>query len=299
MPGRTGSLFVALVGALAVAAAPAHARPDRPAHRHHVTAHRAVAPQLADEFNGPAGAPPDPWGWTPEVGGGGWGNDELQTYTDRPANASLDGRGHLAIVARREPAVGPDGIPRAFTSTRLTTATKVEFRYGRLEARVRVPAGRGLLSQVWALGADVWERGWPQSGEIDLMEVLGERPTRVVGSLHGPSRDGSAWALNTEGSSGVSLAAGFHTYRMRWSPGRITMALDGRTYAIYTRSRLPGGARWAFDKPFFLVLDVAVGGRWPGAPDATTPFPATMLVDWIRLYDARTRGSDRRPGGRR
>lgn len=300
-------LLAALTPAVLAVALPAAAQ-ARP-HRHHVARHHhaaaaqpehavAVRPRGAavasdsttsfwsDDFSGPAGAAPDASRWSAEVGGGGWGNQELQTYTAPPANAALDGAGHLAITARPETVTGPDGITRDYTSARLITKTHMTFRYGRVDARVRVPAGRGLLAQVWALGDDVWTVGWPESGEIDLMEVLGGRPDTVVGSLHGPLDGGApyaAWARSTETTAPASLAAGFHTYTMVWSPKGITMALDGRTYATYARSAVPAGGRWVFDKPFFLVLNLAVGGTWPGAPDATTPWPATMLVDWIRL----------------
>jgi beta-glucanase (GH16 family) len=150
-----------------------------------------------------------------------------------------------------------------------------------------VPAGRGLLAQFWALGDDVWTAGWPESGEIDVMEVLGERPGTVVGSLHGPLDGGApyaAWARSTETTAPRSLAAGFHTYSAQWGPKSITMALDGRTYATYPRAVVPAGGRWVFDKPFFLVLNLAVGGVWPGAPEASTALPATMLVDSVRVY---------------
>jgi beta-glucanase (GH16 family) len=243
-------------------------------------------PVWSDEFSGPAGAAPDPARWTAELGGHGWGNQELQTYTGARANAALDGAGRLAIRARREAVTGADGVARDFTSARLMTKGKFTFRYGRVEARIRVPAGRGLLAQFWAVGDDVWTAGWPESGEIDVMEVLGERPATVVGSLHGPLDGGApyaAWARSTETTASRSLAAGFHTYSATWSPKSITMALDGRTYATYSRAIVPAAGRWVFDKPFFLVLDLAVGGVWAGAPGAATAWPATMLVDSIRV----------------
>ena len=247
---------------------------------------QTASPVWADEFAGPAGAPPAATRWVAEVGGGGWGNQELQSYTARPQNAALDGAGHLAITARRETYTGPDGITRDFTSARLITKGRFTFRYGRVDARIKVPAGTGLLAQFWALGDDVWDVGWPESGEIDVMEVLGGRPRAVVGSLHGPLDNGVAWASwarNTETVAPTSLAAGYHTYSATWSATSISMALDGKTYASYTPADVPAGGRWVFDKPFFLVLNLAVGGVWPGAPAAATAFPARMLVDWVRV----------------
>jgi beta-glucanase (GH16 family) len=281
-----GAIVVCVLAAALPAAADArtHQRP-----RKAVAADGARVPAFSDEFAGPAGAAPAPARWNAELGGNGWGNQELQTYTGAAANAALDGAGRLAITARREPVTGADGIARDFTSARLMTKGRFTFRYGRVEARIRVPAGRGLLAQFWAVGDDVWTAGWPESGEIDVMEVLGERPATVVGSLHGPLDGGApyaAWARNTETTASSSLAAGFHTYSAQWSSTSITMALDGRTYATYRRSAVPAGGRWVFDKPFFLVLDLAVGGVWAGAPDASTAWPATMLVDSVRVYGA-------------
>jgi beta-glucanase (GH16 family) len=281
----------AIVACVLAAALPAGA--DARTHRRTskaLAAGGAQVPLWSDEFTGPAGAAPDPARWTAELGGNGWGNQELQTYTGAASNAALDGAGRLAITARRETVTGADGIARDFTSARLMTKGHFTFRYGRVEARIRVPAGRGLLAQFWAVGDDVWTAGWPESGEIDVMEVLGERPATVVGSLHGPLDGGApyaAWARSTETTASRSLAAGFHTYSAQWSPTSISMALDGRTYATYPRSVVPAAGRWVFDKPFFLVLDVAVGGVWAGAPDASTPWPATMLVDSVRVYAAR------------
>jgi beta-glucanase (GH16 family) len=281
-----GAIVVCVLAAALPAAADArtHQRP-----RKAVAADGARVPVFSDEFAGPAGAAPDPARWNAELGGNGWGNQELQTYTGAAGNAALDGAGRLAITARHEAVTGADGIARDFTSARLMTKGHFTFRYGRVEARIRVPAGRGLLAQFWAVGDDVWTAGWPESGEIDVMEVLGERPATVVGSLHGPLDGGApyaSWARSTETTAPRSLAAGFHTYSAQWSPTSISMALDGRTYATYRRSAVPAGGRWVFDKPFFLVLDLAVGGVWAGAPDASTAWPATMLVDSVRVYAA-------------
>jgi beta-glucanase (GH16 family) len=237
----------------------------------------------SDEFNGPAGSSPDPSKWTFDVGGGGWGNKELEYYTPRPTNASLDGHGHLAIVARRETYSG-QGVTRAYTSARLKTQGVFSTTYGRIEASIKIPAGRGLWPAFWAVGEDIETLGWPASGEIDVMESLGDGFT-LYGSLHGPERgDPRGYGMTISHRSAVSLASGFHTYGVTWNASEITFTFDGVSYATRTPAELAAGQHWAFNKPFFLILNLAVGGDWPGAPAASTQFPATMLVDWVRVY---------------
>jgi beta-glucanase (GH16 family) len=236
----------------------------------------------ADEFRGPAGARPDRRKWGFETGHG-WGDEELQGYTDRRANASLDGKGRLRITARRERFRHPDGFTSRYTSARLTTQHKLELAYGRIEARVRVPAARGLLPAFWALGNNLDSAGWPASGEIDVMEVNGAKPRLVSGNLHGPRRGHKDFSLGGNRRTARPLSKGFHVYGVRWSPNRIAFTLDGEVYAVRTRAHLPRGARWPFNRPFFLLFTLPVGGTWLGPPDATTPWPATMLVDWVRV----------------
>jgi beta-glucanase (GH16 family) len=239
-----------------------------------------------DEFNGRRGSRPNPRKWSFETGYG-WGDGELQSYTRRPSNAALDGRGHLAITARRERYTGPDGRTANYTSARLNSRAKLEFAYGRVEARIRVPRGRGLLPAFWALGTNLDTVGWPAAGEIDVMEVYGNDPFTVHGTLHGPRAGYEDYALEATRRTRVALARSFHVYGVSWSPRRIAFRLDGETYAVRTASELPGGASWSFDHSFFLLLTLAVGPRWLGAPDATTPWPATMLVDWVRVRAGR------------
>jgi beta-glucanase (GH16 family) len=237
------------------------------------------------EFNGSAGTPVDPRSWNTETGGAGWGNNELQTYTNLPENVALDGHGALAITARRETVTGSDGITRAYTSARLDTIGKFNFLYGRVQARIKVPAGQGFLPAFWALGSDISSVGWPASGEIDMMEVLGNDPSQVMGSLHTPLVEGStnAASCTTAYEAPQQLSSGFHVYGMDWTPGRIQMSIDGQPYATYTPADASCGT-WVFDKPISLMLTLAVGGNWPGAPNQSTPFPAKMLVDWIRYW---------------
>jgi beta-glucanase (GH16 family) len=238
----------------------------------------------SDEFSGTAGASPGSQ-WQFDTGGTGWGNEELESYTSRPANAELDGQGHLAITARAEKYTGKDGITRSYTSARLQTLKTFQFQYGLVEARIQVPAGQGLVAQFWALGSEAYEGSdaWPACGEIDTAEVLGSEPNIVNGTLHAPW----PWAptgVQGQAESATPLSAGFHTYSVEWEPERISFMLDGSVYKTITPADLPAGAAWPFKHPYFLLLDLAVGGEWPGSPNASTHFPAQMLVDWVHVW---------------
>jgi beta-glucanase (GH16 family) len=238
----------------------------------------------SDEFNGPTGASPGPQ-WQFDTGGGGWGNEELESYTARPVNAELDGQGHLAITARAEKYTGKDGITRDYTSARLQTLNTFQFQYGLVEARIQVPAGQGLVAQFWALGSEAYEgsEAWPACGEIDTAEVLGSEPNVVNGTLHAPW----PWAptgIQGQAESATPLSAGFHTYSVEWEPERISFMLDGTVYKTITPADLPAGSAWPFKHPYFLLMDLAVGGEWPGSPNASTHFPAQMLVDWVHIW---------------
>ena len=258
--------------------------------RRSVRAHKASTARLiwSDDFSGSAGAAPNSAKWQLESGGGGWGNDELEYYTGRPNNVSLDGGGHLAITARAETYTGPDGVTRNYTSARIQTKGLFATAYGRIEARIKLPAGRGLWPAFWALGQGIDTIGWPWCGEFDVMENLGSDPFTVYGSIHGPqagARRGQ-YGLTTAVRSRSSLATGFHTYGVTWSPDRIVFSLDGVAYSTRTPASLAPGQRWVFNQRFFLLLNLAVGGDWPGSPGAGTHFPATMLVDWVRVYSS-------------
>lgn len=245
----------------------------------------------ADEFNGPRGRLADARRWRYEHGGR-WGAGELQYYTSRDdpsPNAVLDGRGHLAITARKETRTEPDGTTHDYTSARLSTANRFAFAYGRVDARIRVVSGRGLISAFWALGSDLDTVGWPQSGEFDVVEVLGSRPSVTLASIHGPDDYGAPYALNTEHEAAEPLDRRFHVYSVSWSPRHLEFFLDGKRYATYTPASLADGHAWTFKHPFYLVLTLSVGGSWAGPPDAGTRFPARLLVDWIRVRrNART-----------
>ncbi len=231
-----------------------------------------------DDFEGPAGQPPDSSKWGYDLGTG-WGNSQLEYDTDRTDNAALDGQGHLAVVARRESYSGS-----GYTSARINTLGRFDRARGRFEARIRLPAGQGLWPAFWLLGGDFARVGWPDCGEIDIMEYRGQEPRVVHGSLHGPGYSGggaltSKFTLPEEG-----FDAGFHVFAVEWEKDRITWYVDDTIYKVVTRDDLPRETQWVFDHPFFIILNVAVGGNFVGPPNASTVFPQTMLVDWVRVY---------------
>jgi beta-glucanase (GH16 family) len=231
----------------------------------------------SDEFNGPAGAPVDPKKWTFDTGAGGWGNNELETYTNSTENVFQDGSGNLVIRALKTGA-------NSYTSGRIKTQGKFDFQYGRAEARIKIPYGQGIWPAFWMLGNDIDRVGWPECGEIDIMENVGKEPSTIHGTVHGPGYSGSAgiggpYAL----PAGKRFADDFHVYAVEWSPQSVAFFVDGAKYFEVTPARLPAGKTWAYQHPFFLILNVAVGGMWPGNPDPTTTFPQQMLVDWVRV----------------
>jgi beta-glucanase (GH16 family) len=217
--------------------------------------------------------------WQRETGSHGWGNRELQSYTSKAGNILVNAD-RLAITARRERA--PDGTD-AFTSARLNS--RFAATYGRIEARIRTPRGAGLLPAFWMLGADSHSLPWPYCGEIDIMESLGQRePSTVHASLHGPDDRGQPWQLTTSLVTDHQLADGFHTYTLDWWPHSIQMSFDGRAYASFAPEDLPHDQGWPFNKPYYLLLNVAVGGDWPGTPSPALPFPQSMQIDYVRWW---------------
>jgi beta-glucanase (GH16 family) len=238
----------------------------------------------SDEFEGLAGATVDATRWRFDVGGGGWGNQELQSYTDRARNAHLSGDGALVIDVLREGHTGPDGIPREFTSARLKTQGTFAETYGRFEARLKVPHGQGIWPAFWMLGTDITSAGWPACGEIDVMEHIGREPALVHGTIHGPGYSGGSGIGSAFTLPAGRFADDFHVFAVEWDRDVLRWYVDGQLYLTRTPAHLPTGTRWVFDHPFFLILNVAVGGTWPGPPDATTVFPQRMLVDYVRVY---------------
>jgi beta-glucanase (GH16 family) len=243
----------------------------------------------SDEFNGKNGSLPDPAKWTYDVGGTGWGNHELEYYTTRRENARIE-NGNLVITARQELYKAPDGTEFDYTSARLKTQGLFSQAYGRFEARIKLPAGQGLWPAFWMLGDNFGSAGWPKCGEIDIMENVGKEPGINHGSLHGPSSTAATSDLTATISlpAGQQLSDGFHVYAVEWEPDAIRFYLDANLYATFSAAQWPPGGTWVFDHRFFLILNVAIGGDWPGSPDDSTEFPQTMLVDYVRVYKRKT-----------
>lgn len=231
-----------------------------------------------DEFVGAAGTLPNATNWGFDVGTG-WGNAQLEYDTNRPENAQLDGAGHLRIIARQESWLGSN-----HTSARMTTAGKQEFKYGRFEARLKVPTGQGLWPAFWLLGADLNTVGWPQTGEIDIMEARGQEPTVNHGSLHGPGYSGGGALTRRYTLTSGRFDTEFHTYRVDWSASRISWYVDGQLYHEVNKGDQPGA--WVYDHTFYIILNVAVGGGFVGAPNGSTTFPQELVVDWVRVSQA-------------
>jgi beta-glucanase (GH16 family) len=234
----------------------------------------------SDEFNGAAGSAPDGSRWRYDIGGSGWGNNEQQYYTNSTRNAALDGAGNLVITARRE---NPSNFQChygtcQYTSARLLTSGTFTQTYGRFEARMKLPFGQGIWPAFWMLGTPV---NWPTSGEIDIMENVGREPNTTHGTVHGPGYSG-AGGIGGAYDNG-RFADAFHVFTVDWAPDSITWYVDGNQYFRITPASLNGN-QWVFNHPFFLILNLAVGGHWPGYPDGSTTFPQTLTVDYVRAY---------------
>ncbi|MFD6285344.1 family 16 glycosylhydrolase [Streptomyces sp. NPDC060205] len=268
------ALPAALVAAASVAPA-AHADP---------TPRAAQAVTFSDTFDGAAGSGVDQGKWQVETGDN-VNNHERQYYTAGNNNAKLDGQGHLVIEARREnPANYQCWYGSCeYTSARLNTSGKFTATYGHVEARMKIPRGQGIWPAFWMLGQDIGDVGWPNSGEIDIMENVGFEPGTVHGTLHGPGYSGSGGiGAGYSLPNGEAFADAFHTFAVDWSPNKITWSVDGTVYQTRTPADLNGNT-WVFDKPFFLILNLAVGGYWPGDPDGSTSFPQQLVVDEVKV----------------
>lgn len=243
---------------------------------------------FSDEFNGRRGTRVNAAKWTAEIGGQGWGNQELEFYTDSAENAFLDGKGSLVIKAIKK------DLPPSFncwygqcryTSARLVTKGKFDFKYGRFEARIKIPRGQGMWSAFWLLGNNVDSVGWAQCGEIDIMENIGREPLTVHGTIHGPGYSGAnSIGAPFNSANNQKFADDFHIYATERSENKIAFYVDGTLYKTITPQDLPAGKVWVYDHPFFIILNFAVGGNWGGNPDATTVFPQEMLIDYVRVY---------------
>ena len=245
----------------------------------------ASTPVWQDEFNQSVGTGPDLAKWVFDLGDNGWGNKELQTYTDTRENSfvvadpeATDGRA-LVLKAVRTPSGG-------YTSARLKTHGKFAIGRGRIEARLKLPRGQGIWPAFWMLGENIDRLPWPACGEIDIVELIGHKPGTLFGTLHGPGYSGQH-GLNqaTVLPGGATFNDAYHVFAVDWQPGRIDWLLDGKIYHTLTPANLPPGKKWVFDDiSCFLLLNLAVGGVWPGYPDHTTQFPQEYRIDYVRVY---------------
>jgi beta-glucanase (GH16 family) len=229
-----------------------------------------------DEFNGTA---LDLTSWGFDVGGSGWGNNELQYYTNnRPENIYLD-NGKLIIQAKKEAFMSS-----SYTSSRILTKGKKEFTFGRIDIRAKLPVAKGIWPALWMLGKKIDQTNWPACGEIDIMELVGKDPNKVYGTLHWAGTTGSRVQYGTN----YTLPTGdfsqkFHVFTLIWEANSVEILMDDISYYKFDRTRV-GSAAYPFNEPFFLIFNVAVGGDWPGSPDATTTFPQQMVVDYVRVF---------------
>ncbi|HEX7980886.1 MAG TPA: glycoside hydrolase family 16 protein [Gemmatimonadaceae bacterium] len=247
----------------------------------------------SDEFDGAAGASVDPAKWGFDLGDGcaagncGWGNNEKEYYTNAPENVSLDGQGRLAIVAR--PAVLNTTCyygPCKYTSAKITTRGKLAAAPGRVEARIRIPSGQGLWPAFWMLGNDFPAVKWPDSGELDIMENHGSKPSTSSSAIHGPNYFGNTPFAHSNTIAPGTLADDFHLYAVEWDAGHAAFFVDGvKHYEVLKSDVLRYGAS-ILDKPYFIILNLAVGGNFDGDPLSDSILPATMLVDYVRVYTA-------------
>lgn len=238
----------------------------------------------SDEFNGTT---IDATKWTHQIGVGspaGWGNNELEYYTSRPENSFIQD-GKLVIRAIKE--VYREGnITRSYTSARMRTINKGDWKYGRIEVLAKMPKGKGIWPAIWMMPTDSVYGGWAASGEIDIVEYLGHQTNKVYGTLH----YGGAWPNNKSSGGDYTLPEGtfndsFHLFTLEWEEGVFRWYVDGELYQTQTEWYTAGQEFPApFDQRFHLIVNVAVGGNWPGVPDATTQFPQQMEIDYIRVY---------------
>jgi beta-glucanase (GH16 family) len=234
---------------------------------------------LVFEDNFDVDGAPDPQKWTYDLGGNGWGNNELQNYTNRPENAVVQD-GHLIITARQESFGGSN-----YTSARLKTENIFDQQYGRFEARIKLPFGKGLWPAFWMLGSNFSEVSWPQCGEIDIMENIGSKPSEVFGTIHGPGFSGANGIGKKYTLANSRFDTDFHVFGVEWTEDYINWYVDDVLYNQITRTEVEEeGGEWVFDNSFFMILNVAIGGNLPGNPDGSTFFPQQMMVDYVRVY---------------
>lgn len=230
----------------------------------------------SEEFDGSGAPDSNKWNFNIGTGSNGWGNNELQYYTDRSQNIKVED-GMLKITALSELYMGS-----SYTSARITTKGKLEQKYGRIEARIKMPWGKGIWPAFWMLGANSDTVTWPQCGEIDIVEYLGNRTTRIFGTVHGPGYSGGESVSKEYELPNSRFDTDFHVFGIEWDENYINYYVDDVLYNQITPDDVPG--EWVFNQPFYIILNMAVGGNLPGSPNADTSFPQTMLVDYVRIY---------------
>lgn len=215
--------------------------------------------------------------WSYDTGGSGWGNNELEYYTNSNKNAYTTG-GYLVIEARKE-TMGTNN----YTSARMISKDKKTFTYGRIDFRAKLPKGQGVWPALWMLGNNIGTTPWPACGEIDIMELLGHEPQKTYGTIHwGAAGGGSTHIGGNYSLSSLTFNDKFHLFSLKWEADKMTFLIDDVPFFTANKSQVNGN--YPFDKPFFFIMNVAVGGNWPGNPDATTVFPQRMIVDYVRVF---------------
>jgi len=242
----------------------------------------------SDEFDGPAGTAPDATKWTYDLGDGcpgvcGWGNNEKEFYRSDTSNIQLNGQGQLQIVAR----VAPAGLtcyygPCRYTSAKITTRDRLFADQGRVEARIQLASGQGLWPAFWMLGKNIGSVGWPTCGEMDIMENHGSDTTSMSSAVHGPGYSGNTPFVHAAQPAGGTTA--YHVYALEWDTEQIRFYVDGVLHYTVRRSDTQRYGNWVFDQQFYLILNLAVGGNFDHDPQSDAIFPATMLVDYVRVY---------------
>lgn len=230
-----------------------------------------------DEFNDNAGELPNASNWTFDIGASGWGNQELQYYTNRPENVQHDGNGNLVITALKENYNGSQ-----YTSARIKSQGLQEFKYGRIEARLKTPYGPGIWPAFWMLGSNINTVSWPQCGEIDIMELKGQYPSIIYGTIHGPGYAGGNSITKPYGLQNGRFDNDYHLFAVEWNENCIDFFVDNFLYQRIDRNEVSG--QWVFDQSFFMLFNIAVGGNYVGYPTIQTPFPQKMTIDYVRVY---------------
>jgi beta-glucanase (GH16 family) len=250
----------------------------------------------SDEFEGPAGAPIDSTKWSYQTTDGcsvgicGWGNQEKEFYSSAPENISLNGQGQLMIVAR----VAPPGLncyygPCRYTSAKITTRDKMVAQPGRIEARISLAPGQGLWPAFWMLGHNCIVVPWPECGEIDIMENKGSQPNATSSAIHGPGYSGSTPLVHLQNLASGTSTSDFHTYAVEWDSLHVKFSIDGAAHYEVTRADIEKYGSPIIGQPFWVILNLAVGGHFDGDPQSDAIFPATMLVDYVRVFAPKAR----------